>query len=181
MRNTIDTMKFAQGERPFVTLAACYHASWLKLESQALRWLSRHSVTALRLSIGITFLWFGALKFIPGLSPAEELALRTIDTLSLGLMPALLSRVLLAGLECLIGLGFLLGRSLRLTLWLFGFQMIGTLTPLFLFPGETFGLSIVVPTLEGQYIIKNLVLVSAGMVIAATVRRGSLDVRTGGM
>ena len=49
--------------------------------------------------------------------------------------------------------------------------MIGTITPLFLFPGETFNSVPFIPTLEGQYIIKNIVLISAGIVIGSTVRK----------
>jgi hypothetical protein len=48
--------------------------------------------------------------------------------------------------------------------------MLGTMTPLILFPAETFVIFPLVPTLEGQYIIKNLVLISAGLVIGSTVR-----------
>jgi hypothetical protein len=63
---------------------------------------------------------------------------------------------------------------MRLTLALLVFQMAGTLTPLVLFPGEAFTLFPYAPTLEGQYIIKNLVLVGAGLVIGATVRGGRI-------
>jgi hypothetical protein len=53
-------------------------------------------------------------------------------------------------------------------------QMLGTMTPLLLFPTEAFERFPLVPTLEGQYIIKNLVLIGAAMVIGATVRGGRL-------
>ena len=52
--------------------------------------------------------------------------------------------------------------------------MPGTITPLFLFPAETFTIFPWVPNLEGQYIIKNLVLISAGLVVGSTVRGGRL-------
>jgi hypothetical protein len=61
---------------------------------------------------------------------------------------------------------------LRATLFLLAVQMAGTITPLVLFPGETFTAFPFAPSLEGQYIIKNIVLVGAGMVIGATVRGG---------
>lgn len=124
--------------------------------------------------MGIVFLWFGALKFFPGLSPASELAVRTIDMLTFGLIPGNISLVLLAILETAIGLGFLTGRYIRLTLGLLIFQMAGTLTPLVLFPGEAFLYFPLAPTLEGQYIIKNLVLIGAGLVIGSTVRGGRI-------
>ncbi|MCL5995061.1 MAG: hypothetical protein M1546_03270 [Chloroflexi bacterium] len=71
------------------------------------------------------------------------------------------SLILLATLETVIGVGFLTGRYMRLALGLLVFQMAGTLTPLALFPGEAFVQFPCAPTLEGQYIIKNLVLIGA--------------------
>ncbi len=73
-----------------------------------------------------------------------------------------------------IGLGMFLGRWMRLTLLLLFVQMLGTITPLFLFPAETWTIFPFAPTLEGQYIIKNVVLVSAAIVLGATVRGGEL-------
>jgi uncharacterized membrane protein YphA (DoxX/SURF4 family) len=99
---------------------------------------------------------------------------RTIGVLTLGLIPANVSLLLLASLETAIGLGFLTGRYMRLKLALLVFQMAGTLTPLALFPGEAFIHLPFAPTLEGQYIIKNLVLIGAGLVIGATVRGGRI-------
>jgi hypothetical protein len=80
--------------------------------------------------------------------------------------------VVLAVWEVSIGLGLLTGKLLRVTLLLLWVQMLGTLTPLFLFPGETFRVFPFAPTLEGQYIIKNLVLIAAAIVVGATVRGG---------
>jgi hypothetical protein len=68
----------------------------------------------------------------------------------------------------------LTGRFLRVTLALLFLQMPGTVLPLFFFPKETFIAFPHAPTLEGQYIIKNLVLVAAGLVVGATVRGGRL-------
>lgn len=146
------------------------------IELHIVRWLARYSLTFLRIGMGVVFLWFGALKFFPGLSPAQDLAARTIDVLTLGLMPEPVSLFLLASLECAIGLGLLTGRHMRATLMLLAFQMAGTLTPLVLFPGEVFTYGIYAPTLEGQYIIKNIVLISAGLVLGATVRGGRIIV-----
>jgi uncharacterized membrane protein YkgB len=142
------------------------------LERTLVRWLASHSLRVLRVGMGIIFLWFGMLKFFPGLSPAQDLALNTIHKLTLGMAPAELSLVLLAMLECAIGMGFLTGRYLRVTLLLLIFQMIGTLSPLVLFPNVLFQVGMVAPTLEGQYIIKNVVLIGAGLVIGATLRGG---------
>jgi uncharacterized membrane protein YphA (DoxX/SURF4 family) len=149
--------------------------TWLDhVDLSIARWLARYSLPFLRTGMGIVFLWFGALKFFPGLSPATGLAARTINELTFGLIPANVSVLLLATLETAIGLGFLTGRFTRLTLALLIFQMAGTLTPLALFPGEAFTHFPYAPTLEGQYIIKNLVLIGAGLVIGSTVRGGQI-------
>lgn len=144
------------------------------VDAQITSWMARHGLPLLRISLGIVFLWFGALKFFPGLSPATDLAGRTIATLSFGLVQAGVSALLLAGWECLIGLGLLFGVFLRATLLLLAIQMAGTLTPLLLFPSEMFTRIPYAPTLEGQYIIKNAVLISAAIVLGATVRGGGL-------
>jgi uncharacterized membrane protein YphA (DoxX/SURF4 family) len=136
--------------------------------------MARFGVPLLRISLGVVFLWFGALKFFPGLSPASDLAARTIAALSFGIVQPNVSVPLLAGWECVIGLGLLSGIFMRATLLLLAVQMVGTLTPLLLFPGEVFTRIPYAPTLEGQYIIKNAVLISAAIVIGATVRGGGL-------
>jgi uncharacterized membrane protein YphA (DoxX/SURF4 family) len=136
--------------------------------------LARIGVPVLRIGLGIVFLWFGLLKFFPGASPAETLAARTIETLSGGAIGRAVSLPVLATWESLIGLGLLAGRFMRATLFLLAVQMLGTLTPLVLYPAETFTTFPFAPTLEGQYIIKNVVLIGAAMVVGATVRGGGL-------
>jgi uncharacterized membrane protein YphA (DoxX/SURF4 family) len=131
-------------------------------------------VRFLRISLGINFLWFGVLKFFPGLSPAQDLATRTIEVLTFGLIEPQVSLIILAAWETIIGLGLILGVQLRLILLLLFLQMLGTMTPLALFPSETFAQFPIAPTLEGQYIIKNLVLISSGIVVGSTVRGGGL-------
>ena len=138
------------------------------------QWMARYGVVTLRVALGVVFFWFGVLKFFPNLSPAQTLAVKTIDVLTFGLVPGTVSLVLLATLECAIGLGLISGKFMRPTLLLLAFQMVGAASPLVLFPGEVFTAFPYAPTLEGQYIIKNIVLVSAGLVIGATVRGGGL-------
>lgn len=144
------------------------------VDARITSWMARHGLPLLRISLGIVFLWFGALKFFPGLSPASDLAARTVETLSFGIVPTRVSLPFLAGWECLIGLGLLFGIFMRATLLLLAVQMAGTLTPLLLFPNEVFTRIPYAPTLEGQYIIKNAVLISAAIVLGATVRGGGL-------
>jgi uncharacterized membrane protein YkgB len=140
-------------------------------------WMARNGVRLLRYSLGVVFLWFGVLKFFPGLSPAQSLAGDTIARLSFNLLSPAAAVLLLAVWECLIGIGLLTGYRLRGTLFLLWLQMLGTITPLFLFPELCFTVVPFAPTLEGQYIIKNLVLIAAGIVIGATVRGGRLTAR----
>lgn len=148
------------------------NATFIKVDLTLTRWMARNGIVLLRVSLGIVFFWFGVLKFFPGLSPAQDLAARTIDMMTFGLMPPSVSLPVLAAWECLIGLGFISGKLMRATLLLLVMQMAGTLTPLFFFPTETFTQVPIAPTLEGQYIIKNMVLIAAGLVIGATVRGG---------
>jgi uncharacterized membrane protein YphA (DoxX/SURF4 family) len=144
------------------------------LDASITSWMARHGLPLLRVSLGLVFLWFGALKFFPGLSPAQDLAARTIEAPSFGTVHANVSVPLLAAWECLIGLGLLFGIFMRATLLLLAVQMAGTLMPLVLFPSEVFTPIPYAPTLEGQYIIKNAVLISAAIVLGATVRGGKL-------
>jgi uncharacterized membrane protein YkgB len=133
------------------------------------RWMARHGVTLLRVTLGVVFVWFGALKLVPGLSPAEDLVRATV--------PFLPGRIFLPFLgfwEIVIGLGFLTGRALRLTIFLLFLQMPGTLAPVVLLPEQVFTAFPFGLTLEGQYIVKNLVLIAGALVIGATVRGGGL-------
>lgn len=158
---------------PMATINTLYHA----IDERLTSWMARYGLLLLRLSLGITFFWFGALKFFAGLSPAQSLATRTIEVLTFGLIQPDVSIIILAVWECVIGLGLIVGWGMRFTLLLLFVQMAGTFTPLFLFPNEAFTAIPYAPTLEGQYIIKNIVLVSAGLVLGATVRGGGLVAR----
>jgi uncharacterized membrane protein YkgB len=152
--------------------------SWfVTADARITEWMARHGVTLTRVALGVVFLWFGVIKFVPGWSPAEALAGRTIERASFGLIGPAVAVPMLAVWETAIGLGLLTRRFLRLTLGLLFVQMPGTMLPLVLFPQETFLVFPYAPTIEGQYIIKNLVLVSAAIVVGATVRGGRLEPR----
>lgn len=126
-------------------------------------WAARHGVALLRMSIGLIFLMFGIPKFFPGASPVEGLVTRTVDVLSFGLVPGTLGMVLVATLETFIGLTLITGRFLGLGLLALGGAMIGFFAPLVLFAGDLLGGGL---TLEAQYILKDVVLVTAAIVIA---------------
>ncbi|MFE1444511.1 DoxX family membrane protein [Streptomyces sp. NPDC058739] len=127
-------------------------------------------ITALRISIGIIFLWFGVPKFFPGVSPAEPLAAETVERLTFGIIEGTLATVLTGALETVIGLLLVSGVVPTLTTMILLGHMAGTFTPLFMFPKETWE-SFFIGTLEGQYILKNMVIVSAALVIAGRGRK----------
>ena len=139
----------------------------IAFEDRVYDWMARNGVLLLRLSIGILFFWFGFQKYFPGISSAEDIATATIEVVSLGIVTHPISMPLLATWETLIGLGFLTGKYLRATIILLYLQMIGTFIPLFVFPQETFYLFPWVPTIEGQYILKNILFITGAMVIGA--------------
>jgi uncharacterized membrane protein YphA (DoxX/SURF4 family) len=151
------------------------YRNYVQLDATITRWMAKTGIVLLRISLGIIFFWFGILKFFPGLSPAADLATRTIEIITFGLISPEVALILLATWECTIGMGMITGKYMRLTLLLLFAQMAGTLAPLFFFPAETFMAFPFAPTMEGQYIIKNIALVSAGIVIGATVRGGRLE------
>lgn len=141
---------------------------------RAIDWKARNGMVILRFSLGLVFLWFGFIKFFPNLSVAEAIASKTILALSRGMITENISMPILAVWECVIGIGLLTGKKLKIILFLLYLQMMGTLTPLLIFPNETWTAHYFVPTLLGQYIIKNAVLISAGIVIGATSNGGVL-------
>jgi uncharacterized membrane protein YphA (DoxX/SURF4 family) len=134
------------------------------------RWMARYGLVILRLGLGIVFFWFGALKLVPGLSPAEELVRNTTYFVD----PDLFLPVL-AIWEMAIGVGLIFGRFMRITLLLLFLQMAGTALPLVILPEAVWTVFPYGLTLEGQYIIKNLVLIGAALALGGTVRGGRLE------
>lgn len=127
-------------------------------------WLNRHSIDLLRISLGLVFLLFGVLKFFPGVSPAEDLAIRTVETLTMGLVSGSVALWATAAVECFIGLTLVSGRFLKAGLVTLGIALVGILSPVVLFFGDLFPGA---PTLEAQYVLKDVVLAAAGLVIGA--------------
>lgn len=150
------------------------YGTWDRVDVLLSRWLVRHSIALLRIGLGGIFLLFGVLKFFPGISPIESLAERTVSVLTFGMVQGRGAMVAIAALECIIGLCFVAGRFLRVGVWLLAAQMIGAMSPILLFPGELFSGPFHAPSLAAQYIIKDIVLIGAGLVIAATWSGGHL-------
>lgn len=134
-------------------------------------WVAEHSVTLLRTSMGAIIFGYGILKYFPGVSPAENLVQTTVDTLTLGQVPSNVALIFVATLECVIGLSLMIGRGFRVTIYLLGFWLMGVLSPVILLPHRLFGGPAHAPTLEGQYVLKDIIFLTASLVIATTVRR----------
>lgn len=134
-------------------------------------WMENNGIRLLRISVGIVFVWFGALKTV-GMSPAQELVANTVYWL-----PPEFFIPVLGWWEVLIGVGLLIRPLARLAIALLFLQMPGTFLPLILLPDVCFTSIPFGLTIEGQYIIKNLVLISAAIVVGGTVRAPGGDRR----
>ncbi len=129
------------------------------------KYIYNHRYLFLSASIGIAYLWFGFLKFFPGISPAENLARETINLLTCGLIPASISIILLAIWETLIGVLLILGRMNRVILSFAMLHMLCTFTPFIFFPSLSFNNDFFILTMVGQYIIKNIIIICALVVL----------------
>ena len=128
--------------------------------------MSKWGVTLLRYSLGIIYIWFGALKPL-GLSPAQELVENTVYWFE---NPKTFVPIL--GIwEVVIGITMIIKPLIRVSIILLFIQMPGTFLPLVLFPAVCFTSFPFGLTLEGQYIVKNLIIISAALVVGSTVRK----------
>ncbi|MFD5198607.1 DUF417 family protein [Streptomyces sp. NPDC058375] len=138
-----------------------------------------HALTLLRATVGIVFVGFGMLKLFPSASPAEQVAIDAATKMTLGLVPETVLLLSLAALETAIGIGLIVGRRLlRPALVAFFLHMGGVFSTLFLLPDAMWQPHSPAPTMEGQYVVKNVVLVAVCLVVAANewshgARRGS--------
>lgn len=134
---------------------------------------NRPDPTFLRLAAGTIYFFFGFLKFFPDLSPAELLAGQSIMRITMNLVDANVALFWLAILECSIGFGFLFRVGMKWLFFVFLFHQASTFLPLFIFPEITFKFVPFAPTLEGQYIFKNLISVAAGWTVLLPVAKAS--------
>ena len=136
-----------------------------QLDLAIAHWMSRWGVPALRVSLGVIFIWFGILKPF-GISPAQGLVEATVYW-----FPAEIFVPILGWWEVAIGVCLIVRPLIRVGILLLFIQMPGTVLPLMLLPDTCFTSAPYGLTLEGQYIIKNLALVSAALVVGGGVRR----------
>ena len=140
------------------------------LDRRIAAWMATHGPTLLRYALGLVFLWFGALKLFEGVSPADDLVKRTVYWFDPDwFFP------LLGVWEVVIGIGLLIRPLIRLAILLLFLQMPGTFLPLVIVPEACWTAFPFVLTLEGQYIVKNLVLIAAALVVGGTVRHEAGD------
>ena len=139
-------------------LAAARAGYYLLLET-----VERVAPMALRVSLALVFVWFGALK-VAGDSPIAALVAATVPWLA----PALLMQML-GGVEVLLGVGLLLGRAQRLLLLLLAAHLSGTFLSFVMAPQLMFqhGRPMLL-TADGEFVLKNLVLISAALLLAAS-------------
>jgi len=136
------------------------------LDARLTRLFDAYGVTALRVALGIVYIWFGALKVVDR-SPVEDLVRDVVFFAdSSWVVPAM------GAWEIVIGLGLIFPVALRLTLLMLVAQLVGTLGAFVVVPGRCFddGNPLLLTT-TGEFVLKNLVLISAALVIGSTVRR----------
>jgi uncharacterized membrane protein YkgB len=148
--------------------------SIIELDRAILRRMQNIGEPAARISLFVIFFWFGILKPL-GVSPAGPLVLKTVDWMPL--LSAVQWLAVIGWWEVAIGICFLFRKTTRVAIGLLFLQMSGTFMPLFILPEITFqenGIPFL-PTLEGQYIIKNIIIISAALVIGGNLesKRGA--------
>ncbi len=135
-----------------------------KVDLQIIAFFKRTFIPLARIALFVVFFWFGFIK-LTGLSPAGPLAeALTERTVGIELFGPLF--IIIALIECLIGILFLVPKAVRIVLPLLFLHMLIVCGPLVLVPDMTWH-SFLVPTLEGQYIIKNVVIVALAFGVAA--------------
>ena len=138
------------------------------------RWLVAHSITLLRFSLGAVFLTFGALKLFPDVSPAESLVEATTSAMTFGLVSGWWPCLAVGVVECVIGACLITGRGMRAAIYMLCALFVGMLSPLVLLAPRLFSGPHNAPTIEGQYVLKDVILIAATLVLATTLRGGTL-------
>ena len=140
-----------------------------EMDEQIAGFMRQWGLVAVRAAFGIIFIWFGILKPL-GLSAAEPLVKATVQWMPFFKPEGWVA--LIGWWEVAIGMAFLFRKTLRIAIALLFLQMIGTFMPLVLLPSVTFQAGHIpyAPTMEGQYIIKNLLIIAAAFVVGGTVR-----------
>ena len=137
------------------------------LDLKLIEFFKRTFIPVARFSIFLIFFWFGLIKLL-GLSPASPLA-EALTARTVGMQYFDLLFYGLALVECVIGILFLFPKFTRIVIPLLLFHMVLVCSPILLVP-EMVWQQFAVPTLEGQYIIKNAVVIAVAIGIAASAK-----------
>jgi uncharacterized membrane protein YphA (DoxX/SURF4 family) len=154
MRQNLERFRFAHFQLNFESID-----TWISTR------MWRFGVPVLRFGLGVVFVWFGALK-LAGASPATDMIARTVYWFD----PDVFIPVL-GWWEIVIGVCLAVPAWNRAGILLLALQMPGTFLPLVLLPEVTFNGSVWNLTMEGQYIVKNLVIIGSAMVLGGLVRK----------
>lgn len=122
-------------------------------------------VSLLSIGTGLIYLWFGGLKFFPSYSPAEELATQTVELITFGIIEPSISILILAVWEVAVGIFLIFNFYRRQTAILGLVHIFFTFFPLLLFYDQSFSNPPFGFSLLGQYIFKNVLIISSFIVI----------------
>ena len=141
-------------------------ASWSRLDEKMIKFMSAYGIHMIRYSLGVVFIWFGLLK-VAAVRPVADLVAKIVYWASPNFFVPFLG-----AWEVAVGLGLLFNVALRLTLCLFWRQLSGTFLVLVLRPDIAFqGGNPLLLTVEGEFVMKNIVLIASGIVVGGAVRR----------
>jgi uncharacterized membrane protein YkgB len=160
-------------ERARERLPGRWRRPFERVDTAVTGFLQAYGLTVLRLALGVVYIWFGALK-VADRTPVEGLVDDVVFFAEGSwVVPAI------GVWEIVIGLGLIVPVALRLTLLMMALQLLGTMTALVVVPGRCFqdGNPLLL-TETGEFVIKNIVLLSAGLVIGSTVRRRNARSKT---
>jgi uncharacterized membrane protein YkgB len=156
-----------EGAAPARSLVPAQVEAWLLALQDV---LARISLPLLRIALGVVYIWFGALKFSDS-TPVGELVARTVPFL-----PPHLVVPALGAFEVVLGIGLLVGRRLALVALLMVAHLSGTFLVLVTQPDVAFqhGNPLML-TMAGEFVVKNIVLMTAGLVLVGRIRLAEAD------
>lgn len=137
---------------------------WDRVDARLAAWMDRVGHPLHRVTLALVFLWFGSLKWYGHPTATTILA----HTVFVG--PPEVTVRILGAWEALIGLCLLVPALVRVALPLLGLRLLGTAAALVIRNDVCFAGSVLVPTPEGQYLVKDLMLFGAAVVIGGSVR-----------
>jgi len=137
-----------------------------KLDATIINWLQTLELPLARIAIFTVYFWFGALKLF-GVSPAAPLVQALFER-TINVMPFGTFYIVFSLFEVTIGLLFLIRGMERVAIFLIGLHLVTTVLPLIFLPQVTWQ-AFLIPTFEGQYIIKNILIAASAVLVGSRV------------